>query len=120
MTVRIYLRAIVRGNTNCLALFDSNRSGDINDLITEAEPGSTIIWKPDSCSGIKKIVRISPKKTEVHPIFTSDPKKRLLCRGFIFQLEKEARGEERYTIECILCDKKELTIDPYIRVPPVR
>lgn len=120
MTVKIYLRAIVKDKNNCLALFDSNRDGDINDLVTEVPSGSTIIWKPDSCSGIKKIVRIIPEKAEEHPVFKSNPKKMLFCRGFKYKLEKGAEGEEKYTIACILCGNTELTVDPFIRVPPIR
>jgi hypothetical protein len=120
MTVKIYLRAIVKDEENCLALFDSNRNGDINNLETGVERGATIIWKLDCCSGIKSITRIYSKEKE-HPIFKSDPRKRLLCKGFKLRLEKGAEGREKYTIECILCNKdKELIIDPFIRVPPVR
>ena len=118
MIVKIYLRAIKQGDANCLALFDSHRKGDINDLITGANVGDTIIWKLDCCSGIKSITNISPKKADNHPVFLSAPRKRLLCAGFKLPIEKGAEGEERYTIECILCDNKKLIIDPYIRVPP--
>ena len=43
MTVKIYIRAIVKGGKNSLALFDSHRNGDVNDLITGANVGDTII-----------------------------------------------------------------------------
>ena len=119
MMVKIYLRSILKDGENRLALFDSNRNGDINDLTTEVQAGATIIWKLDCCSGIKSITRIYSKE-KVHTIFKSDPVKRLLCIGFKFQLEKGAEGKEKYTIECILCNNTELIIDPYIRVPPVR
>ena len=117
MKVKIYLRYIVKDGENRLALFDSNRNGDINDLITEVPTGATIIWKSDCCSGIKRITGIYSKEKE-HPVFKSDPKKRLLCKGFKLQLEKGVEGKEKYTIECILGNNKELIIDPYIRVPP--
>lgn len=115
--VKIYLRSIVKDRKNSLALFDSNRNGDINDLITEVKAGDTIIWKLDCCSGIKNITRIYSKEKE-HTIFKSDPRKRLLCKGFKLQLGKEAEGKEKYTIECILHNNTELIIDPYIRIPP--
>jgi hypothetical protein len=117
MIVKIYLRSIVKDKKNYLVLFDSNRNGAINDLITDVQEGATIIWKLDSRSGIKSITRIY-SKAEEHPVFKSDPRKRLLCKGFKFKLEKGAEGKEKYTIECILCDNSELIIDPYIRVPP--
>lgn len=119
MTVKICLRAIVKDGKNSLALFDSNRNGDINDLTTVVQIDDTIIWKLDCCSGIKNITRIYSKDKE-HPIFKSDPKKRLLCKGFKLQLEKAEAGKEKYTIECILRDNTELIIDPYVRIPPVR
>lgn len=115
--VKIYLRAILKNGQDSLALFDSNRNGDINDLTTEVKAGDTIIWKLDCCSGIKSIARIYSKE-KVHIVFKSDPRKRLLCKGFKLQLEKGVEGKEKYTIECILGNNKELIIDPYIRVPP--
>jgi hypothetical protein len=117
MIVKIYLRFIVKDGENRLALFDSNRKGDINDLTTDVQTGATIIWKLDSCSGIKSITRIYSNEKE-HPVFKSDPKKRFLCKGFKLQLEEGAKGLEKYTINCILYDGTELIIDPYIRVPP--
>jgi len=125
MTVKIYLRSILKKEAgkmvNKFALFDSNRHGDINELETVVNAGDTIIWKLDCCSGIKKITRIYSKEVK-HIVFLSQPKKRLLCKGFKLRLDiPEAKEEriEKYTIECILCNKnKELIIDPFIRVPP--
>ena len=117
MTVKIYLRAIEKDGKNYLALFDSTGNVDINNLITDALPGATIIWKLDCCSGIKSITRIYSKE-KAHPVFKSEPKKRLLCKEFTLQLEEGVAGKEKYTIECILRDNKELIIDPYLRIPP--
>ena len=129
MTVKIYLRAVkngtikdgtIRGKIEHLAMFDSNRDGAIDNLTTVVPAGATIIWKTDCCSGIKSITRIYSKE-EHHTVFLSEPKKRLLCKGFILRLEipgaKEVR-EEKYSIECILCNNEKLNIDPVIRVPP--
>ncbi len=117
MIVTIYLRAIKQGDANSLALFDSNRKGDVNNLTTDANVGDTIIWKLDCCSGIKSITRIYSKEMK-HPVFLERPRKRMLCKGFKLPIEKGADGMEKYTIECTLCDNKELIVDPYIRVPP--
>ena len=76
---------------NYLALFDSNGNGDINNLITDVHAGDTIIWKLDCCSGIKSITRIYSKE-EKHPVFKSDPRKRLLCKGFKLQVQKISRS----------------------------
>jgi hypothetical protein len=121
MTVKIYLRAIVRDRENSLALFDSNRHGGINDLTTDVNPGDKVIWKLDCCSGIKSITRIYSKEKE-HPIFKSDPEKRPLCKAFKLQVPKTAKPDvrEQYAIEYILRDDTRMTIDPYVRIPPIR
>jgi hypothetical protein len=118
MIVKIYLRAIKQGDANCLALFDSNRQGDINNLTTDANVGDTVIWTLDCCSGIKSITNISPKEDSNNSVFLSAPRKRLFCTGYKLPIEKGAKGIEKYTIKCVLSDNTELPIDPYIRVPP--
>jgi hypothetical protein len=123
MIVKIYLRSIVRDKNKYLGLYDSNGNVAINNLSTDVLPGSTIIWKLDCRSGIKSITRIYSEAKE-HPIFKSEPEKRLLCKEFKLQVEEglvlvpEKGLEEKYTIECILYDNTKLIIDPYIRVPP--
>ena len=125
MIVKIYLRAIKTdstvGGTDHLAMFDSNRSGAIDDLITVVPGrGVTINWKLDSCSGIKRIKRIYSKE-EKHTVFIKEPRERILCQGFILRLdlpEDKVVREEKYTIECLLYNDKILIIDPVIRVPP--
>ena len=119
--VKIYLRSIIKDRKNRLALFDSNRNGDINDLTTEVKAGDTIIWKLDCCSGIKSITRIY-SKADKHPIFKEDPKKQELSKGLELKVPDTAvKGDkEKYTIECLLEDDSELIIDPYVRIPPPR
>ena len=39
MMVKIYLRSIVNEGKNSLAMFDSNRDGDIDNLTTEVDAG---------------------------------------------------------------------------------
>jgi hypothetical protein len=119
MEVKIYLRSIVNGGKHRLAMFDSNRNGDIDELITVAEPGAKIIWKLDCLSGIKSIKTIYSKTIDgEHQIFKTNPKKLLLSRGFSLQLLEGAIGEEAYAIDYILCDDSKWTTDPVIRVPP--
>ena len=115
--VTIYLRSVEQKERKRLAMFDSNRNGDIDNLITEVEAGATIIWKLDCLSGIKSITKIY-SKTGKRNIFKSDPRKLLFSKGFKLQLTKDAEGEEAYAIEYILCDDTKVTIDPVIRVPP--
>ena len=117
MKVNIYLRAIVQNGENRLALFDTNRNGDINNLTTDVHAGDIVIWKPDSCSGIKSITKIYSKKGDRN-VFITDPIKRWLCKGFKFQVPKSAKDKEAYTIEYILSNETKVIIDPYIRIVP--
>lgn len=117
MIVKIYLRSILIDGKIRLAMFDSNRGGDIDNLTTMVEAGATIIWKLDCLSGIKSIYKIYSKNGKRN-VFKSDPEKQLLCKGFKLQLSKDAEGEEAYAIEYILCNDTILTTDPVIRVPP--
>jgi hypothetical protein len=101
-------------------MYDSNRSGDIDNLLTVVEAGATIIWSLDCHSGIKSIKRIYSKEGKRN-VFKSDPRKQLLCKGFKLQLSEElgeTEQEEAYAIDYILCDDSKWTTDPVIRVPP--
>jgi hypothetical protein len=119
MTVKIYLRSIVHNDVKRLAMFDTNRNGDINNLTTDVPPGARIIWKLDCFSGIKSITKIYSKNGERN-IFKEDPRKRLLCKGFKLQLSEDVKvnDTEAYTIEYVLSDGKKVIIDPFIRIPP--
>lgn len=115
--VTIYLRSVEQEGKKRLAMFDSNRNGDIDNLITEVESGATIIWKLDCLSGIRSITKIFSKSGKRN-IFKTDPRKLMFSKGFKLQLTKDAEGEEAYAIEYILCDDTKVTIDPVIRIPP--
>ena len=116
---KIYLRAIKQEQRDALALFDSNRQGAINNLITEVPAGSRIVWNPDRCSGIKKIVRIY-SKFEKRNVFLKDPRRKLICRGFVLQLPKDIKAgeEEEYGIEYINNSGEKISIDPLIKITP--
>lgn len=118
MTVKIYLRSILKDKKNCLALFDTNRNGDINNLETVVPSGSKVIWELDYLSGIKIITKIGSKEKNSQ-IFKSDPRKGWLNKGFEIQLpEFKEERREAYNIEYILSDGTKMIIDPYIRVVP--
>ena len=121
MLVTIKLRAIIKDKKHCLALFDSNRRGDINNLETVAIPGSTIVWVLDDESGIKHISKIysSEKESKIFPgvLDMKSPE------GFVLHIPDSLRvALEAYVIEYVLEDNTRVTIDPYIRIepPPVR
>jgi len=125
--VTIYLRSIELNGENHLAMFDSNRNGAIDNLITVVPVGYTVLWKLDCLSGLRSITKIY-SKTKQHNVFKTDPKKRLLCKGFKLHISKDIfklpiskdtkYEEEAYAIDYIRCDGKKLTTDPVIRVPP--
>jgi hypothetical protein len=124
MRVKIYLRSIEQDEKKLLAMFDSKRQGDINNLTTEVYAGDKIIWKLDCCSGIKSIAKIYPKEGKGN-IFKNDPVRQLLCKGIVLQVPEykvEIEEVEAYTIEYILCDDTKMVIDPYIKIlpPPVK
>jgi hypothetical protein len=110
---KIYLRAISFSEENRLMLFDSNRNGAINDLVTVVEAGSTIVWKLDRCSGIKSILRIYSKAGKGN-VFLTEPKRFLFFNIFTLKLSPDAKGEEAYSIDYLLFDKTRVTIDPII------
>jgi hypothetical protein len=116
-TVYIYLRTVKADGREALALFDSNRCGAINNLVTEVPAGAKIVWRPDFCSGIKTIISIRSKSGKGN-IFAAEPKKKLLCRGLVLQLAKTASGEEEYFIEYISSKGEKMRIDPYIKIKP--
>jgi hypothetical protein len=121
MTVKIYLRSIVRNGEKHLAMFDSKREGDIDNLTTIANPGDNVLWKLDRCSGIQSITKIYPKEGK-GKIFKNDPKKLLFGRGFEmlipdFPVRAGEEVVEAYTIEFVTCNKTKMKIDPYIKLP---
>lgn len=115
--VKIYLRSLLANEKSQLMLFDSNRNGAINDLVTVVPAGSTIVWKRDRCSGIKKILRIY-SKTGKGNVFRSEPRKYWFFNIFYLKLSRSAEGEEAYSIDYLLYSKTRITIDPIIRIPP--
>jgi len=116
-SIKIYLRAVVVKEKNELMMFDTDRNGAINDLITIAHPGQLIIWKLDTCSGISKLLNIKPKDNAGN-IFRKEPK-RGWFNSICIKIPKDAKpGDEMYGIECQLHDKTKIYIDPLIRIPP--
>jgi hypothetical protein len=119
MIVTIYLRAILKDKRNCLAMFDTNRKGDINNLETVVAPGSKIVWELDSLSGIRHISRIwsREKKSKIFSgILTEKSPER-----FTLQIPDSSESVlEAYVIEYVLDDEEntKIIIDPYIRIEP--
>ena len=100
-------------------LFDTNRNGAINDLVTTVPAGSKIVWRRDRRSGIKRLLSVYPKSKD-SKIFRNEPRRCWFFNIFWMKVPKDVEGEEAYNIDYLLCDKKKVTIDPIIRVPPPR
>lgn len=131
--VRIYLRSLSIPKdlekfgkqskpdvTEKLMLYDSNRNGAINDLVTIVPSGALIVWKRDRCSGIRKITRIEAKEGKGAEFWVK-LRRRFFCEGFIMRapIVKETL-ELPYNIEYLPygTEKNPVNIDPFIRVSP--
>jgi hypothetical protein len=124
MDITIYLRTVIKDKSHCLAMYDSKRKGDINNLETVVEPGAKIVWTLDADSGIKRIINIHSREKE-SKIFKGDLTEKS-PEGFTLEISKDsARILEAYIIEYIVEEKigermveKKVVIDPYIRIEP--
>ena len=117
--VKIYLRSIEQDGQQRLSLFDTNRDGGFDDLVTEVEGGTTIIWALDKDSGISAVNSVESKNPK-GDFIDFNPKKRIFCKGFKFCVPrvKEA-GEIKYDIKYTPSGSKELlSIDPTIKIKP--
>jgi hypothetical protein len=122
--VVILIRSIEIEGEKHLAMIDSKGNIDIDSLTTNVEPGVKIIWRLERLSGIKEIINVYPTEREERKIFEKNPKKRCFCKGFKLKLPKDIgdRGKEikeTYAIKYIDWEDEEVTIDPYIRIPPI-
>jgi len=119
MATKIYLRSIKINGANCLALYDSNGNGGINDLETFVKKDeSKVNWVLDTNSGIKSITKIWSEEP-TSKVFKHDPKKVPRKKEFEVELKKVDREElEKYNIQYMLDDGTLVTIDPYIRMRP--
>ena len=111
--VQIYLRSITVNEQIQLMMFDSNRNGAINTLSTIVLAGSTIVWRLDGKSDIKRIERVY-SKTGKGPVFRSEPKPSWFSKCFKLKTFPDMEGEEAYNIDIILCNNSRVTIDPII------
>jgi len=117
MDVTIKLRAIVKDKIPCLAMFDSNRKGDINNLETVVKAGYKIFWVLDDDPGIGEIIDIYSKEKQ-SIVFKNGIVR--TPKGIELQIPDIIEGVlEAYIIEYILDEKKiKIKIDPYIRIEP--
>lgn len=123
---RIFLRSVQRdlgnGMEYCLEMRHSTGAVGINDLETKAPGGSSVKWKLDKNSGIKSIRKIYEKGGHPYKAFKNEPAKMQWSKGFKVKLEINESNKdilEKYDIVYIPDGTDtEVTIDPYIRIPP--
>ena len=118
--VEIYLKVYIKDGEKHLEMYDSNNPAKrvIDDLYTDVEPGTKVVWRRAKDSGIRSIKKVSP--IDPGDIFTGDARTILLNKRFRTRIpegEVKRDKEEKYII--IFKDKKEkeeTPIDPYLRV----
>jgi hypothetical protein len=115
--IKIFLRSVNCKDKKALALFDSERNGCLDDLVTTAKPGDLIIWKLDKRSGLKGIEAIYPKE-KGGTIFSELERSEKIQKKIKYRIPKDASGEEAYGIKYVLCDGSKLDIDPKIKIIP--
>ncbi len=118
--VKIYLSYIKLDGIDHLFIHDSHDNSNIDSLITDVKRGDTVIWKLDEHSGIKKIENVYLNRDSVN-LIKNNPE--ILSGKNQFKLEilgDAQEGKQKYTI--VFTQKHNVTdsIDPYIRVPPIK
>ncbi|NBC83510.1 MAG: hypothetical protein GVY19_09020 [Bacteroidetes bacterium] len=116
--IKIYLRSVNNDNEKRLALFDTERNGAIDELVTYANPGDLIIWKLDNCSNIKTIDSIFPKLKDGKIFRGGNPKKGNRGKTWKYRIPKDAEGDEAYGIGYTIGDGTSHIVDPQIRIKP--
>lgn len=118
--VKIFLKVYVKDGEKHLEMYDSNNpeSRVVDDLHTDVEPGTKVVWRRAKDSGIQRIKKVSP--IDRGEIFIGDAKTILFSKRYRTRIpEDEIKHgkEEKYIIVFVdKKDKEEITIDPYLRV----
>jgi hypothetical protein len=118
--VEIFLKVYVKDGEKHLEMYDSNKpeSKVVDDLHTEVEPGTKVVWRRAKDSGIKSMKKVAP--VDPGEIFIGDAKTILLNKRFRTRIPNEKinrKKEEKYIIVFVdKEDKEETSIDPYLRI----
>ena len=118
-TVTIYLvKAFEENGKKHLKMFDSNDPNIVvvdTLLVTDVKPGTKVIWTFLEGSGIEKLKKIGPEKTDA--IIIRDAKKILFKKDFQLKIPNSAKpGQEKYDIVFEDEDGNTVPIDPYLRI----
>ena len=118
--VSIYLKAHEIDGKMHLKMYDSNDPTIVvvDTLHTYVRDSTLVIWRLADQSGIKKILKISPKNGRGNIIIRD-------ARGFLTSQKKKLKipdkqtpdDEEEYLIKFKDSDGNPHTIDPYLRIP---
>ena len=117
--VTIYLMiAFEENGKKHLKMFDSNDPNIVvvdTLLVTDVKPGTKVIWTFLEGSGIEKLKKIGPEKTDA--IIIRDAKKILFKKDFQLKIPNSAKpGQEKYDIVFEDEDGNTVPIDPYLRI----
>ncbi|HOW38931.1 MAG TPA: hypothetical protein PL123_00195 [Bacteroidales bacterium] len=124
--VKIYLRAVRSdlgsGIEDCLYLRDSNGVEGINNIETVVPGGSKVSWDLEKDSGISSISKIWVEdRIPKGKVFKGEPRRGLLAKSFQADIVvSDSELKDKYKIRYILNNGKEVTVDPFIRIPPPR
>ena len=120
--VKIYLKATDESGEVRLKMYDSNKPDNVvvDDLYTDVDPGTKIVWRRAKDSEIKSIRKVGPiddGEILVEDATTILLNKRYRARAAEFELESGT--VQKYIIKFVYKkDNKEKEIDPYLRVRP--
>ena len=118
--VKIYLKAVEIGEEIHLEMYDSNNPGTIvvDDLYTDVDPGTKIVWRRAKDSKIKRISEVAPR--DKGEILVEDAKTILLNKRYRARVPDnkiDRHTEEKYIIKFVYkIDNKEKVIDPYLKI----
>jgi hypothetical protein len=118
--VTIYLKAVEIKGEKHLEMYDSNDTTIVvvDTLHTDVQDSTEVTWKLVDDSGIRKIMKISPKNGPGDIIpgpatgFLSPKKKKLKIPG-----NQKPDTEEAYNIKFKDTDGEKWVIDPFLRIP---
>ncbi len=120
--VHIYVKAVKIGEENHLELYDSNDTTNVvvDDLVTDVTDNTQVYWILVESSGLKKLVKIRPKKSDAK-IMHRKAKGIWLFTGYkkhIVPDKQTINDKDRYYIKVKDAKGETWEIDPYLEIPP--
>ncbi|WP_282039032.1 hypothetical protein [Saccharicrinis aurantiacus] len=116
MSLKIRLKAVENNGKVELLLSDNEGNVGVDNLKSEGARGQKVKWKLSKKSNINKIINIYKKEDSIE-IFSVKPH-RVNDSKWKAVIDKDIEGQEGYNIKFEYKDGREITIDPFIDVPP--